>query len=415
MKPVQIKFVLLDGKLNQEDLLSFVYKDNLEYQLQSGNKDATSEYSSRSDMWHYFNLLPIQDPSNIVSLGEGRTMLKRICSLEKYLNFAKLYCKYEGENPTGTFKDREASYVISKMKELKMNKMVCHSTGNTGRAYCRYAKEADIETFFFLPLSCMDKCDRSMLGHGIHIIALDGHFNQVSSIAKLFATKNNIQVVAPMHEKLEGKATIAYEQYEELPSATIFAQTIAGGYGILGFVLGHKRMKMNGITDRKYKIPRIYAFQVDDNCTITTAYKNGVENISDEDLKLPQIPFEKTLQSTNPLKTFSAVKMALDGTNGMIESSSIKEVESIKNIFEDALQKEGMKVSFDKEKSPYISFAGLVKLAKAGKIKKEDIIYMVVTGRGCKEQGNIEPEAILKQTEGGYEILKSSNYLKKFL
>jgi len=296
-----------------------------------------------------------------------------------------------------------------------MKKMACHSTGNTGRAYCRYAKSAGIETFFFLPLSCMEKCDSTMLGDMIHIIAVDGHFNQVSSIAKLFATKNNIQVVAPMHEKLEGKATIAYEQYEEVPNATIFAQTIAGGYGILGFLLGHKRMKMNGITDRKYLIPRIYALQVDDNCTITTAYQNGLDSISEKDLKLPQLPYEKTLQSTNPLKTFSAVKQAVDGTFGSIESSSIEEVESIRDIFENALRKEGMELSYEDEKSPYISFAGLVKLAKAGKINKEDVIYMVVTGRGRREHTNVEPEAILKPVEGGYDILKTSNYLQNLL
>lgn len=409
------KFLLLDPDGNQEDLSAFISKENLEYKLQSSVEQGNEEYLQRGDMWRYFNLLPVNNYSNIVSLGEGRTLVKRIPELEKYLNFAQLYCKYEGENPTGTFKDREASYIISKAKELGMKKMACHSTGNTGRAYCRYAKSAGIETFFFLPLSCMEKCDSTMLGDMIHIIAVDGHFNQVSSIAKLFAAKNNIQVVAPMHEKLEGKATIAYEQYEEVPNATIFAQTIAGGYGILGFLLGHKRMKMNGITDRKYLIPRIYALQVDDNCTITTAYQNGLDSISEKDLKLPQLPYEKTLQSTNPLKTFSAVKQAVDGTFGSIESSSIEEVESIRDIFENALRKEGMELSYEDEKSPYISFAGLVKLAKAGKINKEDVIYMVVTGRGRREHTNVEPEAILKPVEGGYDILKTSNYLQNLL
>ena len=74
-----------------------------------------------------------------------------------------------------------------------------------------------------------------------------------------------------------------------------------------------------------------------------------------------------------------------------------------------------MELSYEDEKSPYISFAGLVKLAKAGKINKEDVIYMVVTGRGRREHTNVEPEAILKPVEGGYDILKTSNYLQNLL
>jgi threonine synthase len=415
MKNFTNTLVLLDEKNNKEDLRTFVFKDNLKYQVKPDSESKDIKFLERNDMWRYFHLFPLKNYSNIVSLSEGRTLLKRIPSLEKYLKGALFYCKNEGENPTGTFKDREASYIMSKVKEFGIKKIVCHSTGNTGRAYCVYAKKANIEVFFFLPLSCMDKCDKKMLGEKIHIIAIDGHFNQVSTIAKLFASKNNLQVIAPTHEKLEGKATLAYEQYEELPSATIFAQTIAGGYGVMGFLLGHKRLKNKEITSEKYIIPKIYALQVDDNCTITKGYQKGVEKLSDEDLLLPALPFEKTLQSTNPLKTFSAVKKTIEETDGTIESSSIEGVESIKEIFEEALSKEGIELSYKDEKSPYISFAGLVKLAREGRISKKDVIYMLVTGKGCGGKDDIEPEVILKPTKDGYEIVKDSDNFKNLL
>jgi threonine synthase len=318
-------------------------------------------------------------------------------------------------NPTGTFKDREASFVISKAKENGLNKIVFHSTGNTGRAYAVYAKETDIESFFFLPSSCMDKCDSKMISDKVHIIAVDGHFNKVSSVAKHFAKKNNLVVLAPLHDKLEGKATIAYDQYQELPEATMFVQTIAGGYGVIGFFAGYQRLKSLGMCPKDYKVPRIVIVQPEDNCTIINGMIVGKEKLTEKDLILPPNPFEKTLQSTNPLKTFSEVKECIDQTDGLFSIAGIKEIVELKNIFESSLKSHGILVSFENEKSPYISFAGLVKLAKENKITKDDVLYLVITGRGCTGRINLEPEAVLKPNTSGYDIISSSDYMKELL
>ena len=264
----------------------------------------------------------------------------------------------------GTFKDREASYVISKAKEFGIKKIVFHSTGNTGRAYANYAKKANIESFFFLPLNCINKCDSSLISDNIHIIAIDGPFNQVSKIAKTFAKKNGIPHLAPLHDKLEGKATIAYEQFEELPEATMFVQTIAGGYGIMGFSLGYDRLSKFEINNKKYKVPRIIAVQTEDNCTIEKGIRIGKDNLLESDLILPLDPFEKTLQSTNPLSTFAKVKNCLDKTNGLIVTASLSEIDKLKVLFDRVLHSHDIQISFDNEKSPYISFTGLVALLK---------------------------------------------------
>lgn len=366
-------------------------------------------------MWRYFHLLPIQNSSNLISLGEGKTTLTRIPKLESTLNGAKLYCKNEGENPTGTFKDREASYVISRAKELGIQRIAFHSTGNTGRAYSIYAHEANIESFFFLPLSCMDKCDSRMTQDNIHIIAVDGPFKKVGTVAKSFAKKNGISALAPLHDKIEGKATLAYEQYEELPEATMYVQTIAGGYGLFGYILGHKRLQEVGIEALSYKIPRIIAVQAEDNCTIAKGIEKGSEMLSESDLLLPDVPFETTLQSSNPLKTFTEVKESLDQTDGIITVATISDVQKHKDLFEKALSENGIKLSFDDEKSPYISYAGLVTLAKKGLINSSDIIYLVITGRGRNGTPNIEPEAIVNATDNSYTVIKSSDYMKGLL
>lgn len=416
LAPNQItKLRLMDDGGNAYPLNEMIYSPGIQLNYEINLAENQKEVLNRHDMWRWFNFIPLQYQRNIVTLGEGKTPLIRVQALEGLLNGAKLFCKNECDNPTGTFKDREASYVISKAKEMNIKKIVFHSTGNTGRAYSVYASSCGIESFFFLPLSCLDKCDGKMIADNIHIIAIDGHFNQVSRIAKTFAKKNGITVLAPLHEKIEGKATIAYEQYEELPDATIFAQTIAGGYGIIGFNLGHTRLKKLGVTSADYVVPRIVAIQAGDSCTIEKGIRVGKENLSEFDLILPSNPFETTLQSTNPLGTFAQVKECLDKTNGFITSASTEEVLKIKTIFEKAMKANNISISFDNEKSPFISFAGLIKLAKEDKITSRDVIYLVITGNGRGEKPSLGPEAILKPTEAGYIIETTSHYLEKML
>lgn len=369
------------------------------------------KYYDENNMWRYFDLIALSNPENIVTLNEGKTSLKRVKKLEKYLNNAELWIKCESENPEGTFKDREASYVISKAKELGLKRIVFHSTGNTGRAYSLYAKKADIESYFFVPLSCMDKCNQNMVSDKNHIIAVDGKFSDVSKIAKAFARKNNIEALAPLHDKLEGKATIAYEQYEECPNATMFVQTIAGGYGIIGYLMGHKRIQL--LENKEHTIPKIVAIQLEGNDTIKKAISKGLNNLTKEDMLISETPFEKTLQSTNPLKTYETVKNCIEETDGIIESVTVSEIESNKDIFETELKSLGIEVNYENEKSPFISFAGLIKLANNGLINEKDKIYFVLTGSGKKDKTMVKPDAIVKPTDDGYIVLECNSNIKE--
>ena len=240
-----------------------------------------------------------------------------------------------------------------------------------------------------------------------HIIAVDGKFSDVSKIAKIFAKKNNIEALAPLHDKLEGKATLAYEQFEECPEATMFVQTIAGGYGIVGYLMGHKRLQSLGIK-KDNKTPKIVAVQIEGSDTIKKAMTNGLESLTKEDLMISETPFEKTLQSTNPLKTYEVVRDSINATDGIIESVSIKEVEENKELFEKELGALNIDVCYQNEKSPFISFAGLIKLAKKGLIDKKDKIYFVLTGMGKTGKRSVKPDAILKPTEDGYVVVENN-------
>ena len=370
-------------------------------------------FENNRTMWRYFQILPILNRKNIISLGEGQTPLIRVESLERLLNGAKLYCKNECVNPGGTFKDREASYVISKAKESGYKNLVFHSTGNTGYSYCLYAKKAGIDVWFFLPLSCLNKCDKKMLGKNVHIIAVDGGFKTVGAIAKKFAKANNFTAIAPLHDKLEGKKTIAYEQFEELPEATIFVQTIAGGYGVIGFYEGHKILQKLGL--EKSKMPKIFCVQSKDGATIEKLYNNKRRVINANDIIATKDIFEKTLQSTNPLSTYGFVKNALDNSDGEIVSVDKNNVSNIQKIFYRAMKKSNIQISYRNEKSPFISFAGLLKLSKAKKIKKSDVIYLLITGRGRGNNEKVKPDAIVRPTTDDYKIITATKKVKKYL
>jgi threonine synthase len=104
---------------------------------------------SKNSMWRYKNILPIKE-ENIITAGEGNTPIINLREIGDRLGIS-LYVKLETENPTGTFKDREASFVISRSKEIKENNLVLQSTGNTAIAMTYYAGLASLNSYAFIP------------------------------------------------------------------------------------------------------------------------------------------------------------------------------------------------------------------------------------------------------------------------
>lgn len=296
--------------------------------------------------------------------------------------------------PSGTFKDTEAAVMIAKCLDWKLDKLSWHSTGNTARAFREYAIRGKLKSDSYFPLSCIDKFKGAIYDPENILIAYNGPFQDISSIAKKRSSANSILHLSPLPWKLEGKATLAYNIFENIPNTNVIVQTIAGGYGIMGIQLGINRLKklklLNG-GQHRYEI-----FQITGADTIAQLIPLK-ENIIKTDLKLPLNPFEPTLQSTNPLSTYSHLRKIIIETNSNINSVTTKEVIDNAGFFDKECHDLGIDISYEDEKSPYISWAGLLKRSKEKKLSSTDKIVIIITGARKRTGLTLDPNIIINK------------------
>ncbi|NEQ13528.1 MAG: pyridoxal-phosphate dependent enzyme [Moorea sp. SIO1G6] len=367
----------------------------LEYVFEgSYNGSIYSEYDS---IWQDFDLLPLQDRSNIVTLGEGASELIEFEELSPLLNGAKLYVLMDSEkNPTGTFKDREASLIISRCKELGLDNLVFYSTGNTGRTYTHYAAHLGLTTYFFMPGKCHYKNTKHIKKNkNNYIIYVDDYYPQISPYAKRFAKENGLNAIAPLHDRTEPYATVAYELFRKLPKYDFFVQTIASGMGPIGYLRGHKNLVKFGL-ERPEDIPRIICIQSEEMSVMSRAYSSGRTTLTEDDLPktFAEDLFEPTLNSTNPVKNYPELYKCLQESNGIITHVDPDYVKEKAQPLVDAFQNRGLTLRTDLELSNLIGFAGLIQLAEKGQFQKDQTIAMLSCGRGKDQSTELyEPDS----------------------
>jgi threonine synthase len=194
--------------------------------------------SAPSSMWRYAPLLPVRDPSHIVSLGEGLTPLLKTTRLGAGIGANNLWVKDEGINPTGSFKARGLSCAISMCVELGVSKVAIASAGNAGSALAAYAAAAGMEAHVFMPRDVPQSNYTECRAYGAHVTLIDG---LISDCARIIAERKDAEGwfdISTLKEpyRIEGKKTMGYEVAEQfgwaLPDA-IFYPT-GGGVGLIG-------------------------------------------------------------------------------------------------------------------------------------------------------------------------------------
>jgi threonine synthase len=376
-------------------------------------------YNTYDNLWKNMDLIPVRDPRNIFSLGEGGSPIIELEELSPYLNGATLYMMMDSDkNPTGVFKDREASIIMSRCKELNMDNLVFYSTGNTGRSYTHYAAHLGFTTYFFMPGQCHYKNTKFIKKNNNNfIIYVDDNYAEIAPFAKSFAKANGLTAIAPLHDRNEAYATVAYEQFRELPKCDYFVQTIASGMGPIGFLRGHENLIKFGLQTPD-RIPRVIGIQSSEMNVMSVAYNNNRVSLDKKDLpaEFPSDLYEPTLNSTNPVNNYPALHNCLKKTNGLIRDVVPEYVDENAPIIVEAFRKRGIKLRTDLEKSILIGFAGLMKLSKEGQFSKGETIMMLASGRGkdtSKELynpdavisvGNCDPVNLMQQLNAGLSL-----------
>ena len=210
----------------------------------------------------YRDYLPVTAQTPVVTLHEGNTPLIPVPAISEMIGRGvKVYVKYDGLNPTGSFKDRGMTMAISKAKEDGAQAVICASTGNTSAAAAAYAKRAGMRAFVLIPdgYVALGKLAQALL-YGAEVLAIKGNFDRALEIVRDMAQHYPITLVNSVNPyRLEGQKTAAFEVVDALGTAPDWLCIPVGNAGnITAYWMGFNQYHQLGKCDR---LPRMMGFQ----------------------------------------------------------------------------------------------------------------------------------------------------------
>jgi threonine synthase len=249
------------------------------YDLEAAAHSLTKESlaARRADLWRYWEVLPVEDESNIISLGEGWTPLLPAPNLGKLVGIDKLYIKDESQNPTQSFKARGMSAAVSMAKELGAQKLAVPSAGNAAGALAAYAARAGLECFIFMPRDTpranVIECEQT----GAHVTLMDGLITDCGAEVGRRKEAEGWFDVSTLKEpyRVEGKKTLGYELAEQLAWALpdVIVYPTGGGTGLIGMWKAFDEMEQMGWIGSKR--PRMVTVQASGCAPIVRAFEEG--------------------------------------------------------------------------------------------------------------------------------------------
>ncbi|MEI0609840.1 threonine synthase [Brachyspira pilosicoli] len=317
----------------------------------------------------YREYLPITDKTPLITLHEGNTPLIKAEKIGKELGGIELYFKYDGLNPTGSFKDRGMVMAVAKALEDGSKAIMCASTGNTSASAAAYAARSGIQCIVVIPDGniALGKLAQALM-YGAKVIAIKGNFDEALKAVVDITNKYPITLVNSINPfRLQGQKTSAFEICDTLGKAPDYLAIPVGNAGnISAYWMGFKEYKENG---KVSNLPKMIGFEAEGSAAIVQ--NRVIEN--------PQT-LATAIKIGNPASWKLAVNAANE-SNGFIDSVTDDEIlEAYKML----TREEGIFA----EPASAASLAGVIKTYKTGKLKKGDVVVSVLTGNGLKDPDN---------------------------
>lgn len=312
----------------------------------------------------YRDWLPVTDATPMLSLCEGNTPLIPSIRLSE-LTGANVYVKFEGANPTGSFKDRGMVLAVAKAKESGSDTVICASTGNTSAAAAAYAARAGMKAVILIPdgYVALGKLAQAMM-YGAEIIAVRGNFDQALQIVRDIAENSPITLVNSVNPfRLEGQQTAAFEICDALGQAPDKLCIPVGNAGnISAYWKGFSAYHAKGVIPNA---PRMHGFEAEGAAAL----------VRGEPIEHPET-FATAIRIGKPASGTLALAAARD-SGGSIEAVSDAQIEEAYKL----IASEGVFC----EPASAASVAGLISMQKRGLITKGETIVCVLTGNGLKD------------------------------
>ena len=329
----------------------------------------------RGVLREYADRLDISDATPIITLGEGGTPLIAADALS-HRTGAKVWVKYEGMNPTGSFKDRGMTMAVSKAAEHGARAVICASTGNTSASAAAYATHAGLTAAVLVPEGkiALGKLAQA-IAHGAELLQVQGNFDDCLDMARDLAANYPVHLVNSVNpDRIEGQKTAAFEVIEVLGDAPDFHIVPIGNAG--NYTAYHRGYTEDLARNASTKLPRMFGFQAAGSAPLVLGRV----------VKNPET-IASAIRIGNPASWELALKAQenSDGYFGAISDEKILEAYRILSA----------EVGIFVEPASAISVAGLLERSEAGAIPQGATVVLTVTGHGLKD-----PQWALRTADG---------------
>lgn len=324
-----------------------------------------------SGVWRYRELVLDLPAHDLVTFPEGRTNLYALDPAS--LGLTALWAKHEGENPTGSFKDRGMTVVVSWAKHQGARALVCASTGNTSASLAAYGARAGIPVFVLIPDGKIAQGKLAQaLAYGAHTLQIDGSFDDAMRAVEQLAVQHNLTLVNSLNPfRLEGQKTIILDSYfqlgQKLPDWIIVPGGNLGNTSAFGKAL--IEMKALGVIDR---VPRLAVIQAEGASPFARAARDNFQHFE------PMQPetIATAIRIGNPVSYDKAVR-AIRFTNGAVTTVTDAEILQAKHDLD--------RQAIGCEPASASTLAGLRRLTREEVVRPGESALLIVTGNLLKD------------------------------
>ena len=329
-------------------------------------------------VWRYADFMPV-DEAHKVSIQEGGTPLYKTEALGVAVDVPNAYVKFEGLNPTGSFKDRGMTVGVSHAKELGAKVVGCASTGNTSAALSAYASKAGMKCAVFLPSGkvAMGKLAQALF-FGAKVLSVDGNFDDALALARKMADERKLYLLNSINPyRPEGQKSVMFEIWDqlgfEMPDRVILPVGNAANIWAV-YKACTELMEVGWIK----KMPKLTGIQAAGAAPVASAFAEGATEFVP--VGSPET-VATAIRIGNPVSGQKALKAIYD-TKGYCATVTDDEIIAAQQLLG---RKEGICV----EPASAASVAGLKKLREMGIIEKDETVACICTGNGLKDPDTI--------------------------
>jgi threonine synthase len=332
----------------------------------------------RSGVWRYRELLPPLPAAAIVTRPEGNTALYQHPQLTDWTGCEELFLKHEGENPTGSFKDRGMTVAISHARTIGAQAVACASTGNTAASVAAYAALAGLPSVVFLPAG---KIAAGKLGqaiaYGARIVQVEGDFDAAMRLVEEAGRELGLYLLNSVNPfRLEGQKTIVFELLHQLgwsvPDWIVLPGGNLGNTAAFGAALA--QLRDVGWLER---LPRLAVIQAAGAAPFYAAYRSGFREFR----PVAAETIATAIRIGNPV-SYERARRAIELTDGLVDTVSDEEILEAKARVD--------RTGIGCEPASAASVAGVRKLVARGVIRPGDRVVAILTGHVLKD-----PDAVL--------------------